>query len=200
MGDLVKPVGQWIASNIPLSVGIGLFLFCLFFEISKIKVYPLKWLWKAISWPFRKIDEQRTQSFKNIVASMKTDLDAKLEEMQAAANSNCDSVKACLTSLESKFSDLEGRFDALDAAQSQTDERLDEMTASRIKNHVFNFARQCRKNESHSRADFVNLFDEHKTYCQLVERHKWVNNTYSHDFAYIESIYDELNRTNGFAE
>ena len=209
MNDLIKPVGQWIASNIPLSVGIGLFLFCLFFEISKIKVYPLKWLWKAISWPFRKIDEQRTQSFKNIVASMKTDLDAKLEEMQAAANSNCDSVKACLTSLESKFSDLEGRFDALDAAQSQTDERLDKLAAARIKNHVLNFARQCRKGEEHSREDYRNLFEEVKIYDALVLKYQsmdeahfkaWENNVFKHDFAYIEQTFDECNKTNSFLD
>ena len=24
MGDIVKPVGQWIADNLPLSVGIGI--------------------------------------------------------------------------------------------------------------------------------------------------------------------------------
>ena len=78
MNDLVKPVGQWIADNIPLSIGISLFLFCLFFEISKIKVYPLKWLWKAISWPFRKIDEQRTTSFKNIVITFQNEINTKL--------------------------------------------------------------------------------------------------------------------------
>ena len=121
MNDLVKPVGQWIADNIPLSIGIGLFLFCLFFEISKIKVYPLKWLWKCISFPFRKIDEQRTQSFKNIVLEMKSEIDNKLTDMTASfdnklnematsQNLNCAAVKA-------GFVDLEKRFDSLDEKQ-----------------------------------------------------------------------------------
>ena len=53
MGDIVKPVAQWISQNVPWAVLIGIFVISLFFEISKIKVYPLKWLWKLISWPFR---------------------------------------------------------------------------------------------------------------------------------------------------
>lgn len=198
MEDLVKPVGEWIAGNIPVSIGIGIFIFCLFFEISKIKIYPLRWLWKGISYPFRKIDEQRTQSFKNVVASMKTDLDAKLEEMKNASNSNCDTVKGCLSSLESKFSDLEARFDSLDKAQDQTDERLDKLAAARIKNHVLNFARQCRKGEQHTREDFANLMRENAEYCDLVEKYGWENDVYKHDYAYIEYIYDECNRNNRF--
>lgn len=207
MNDLIKPFGQWISNNIPLSVGVGLFLFCLFFEISKIKVYPLKWLWKTISWPFKKIDEQRTQSFKNIVARMKEDLDSKLEEMKNASNNNCDTVKGCLSSLETKFSELESRFDSLDKAQDQTDERLDKLAAARIKNHVLNFARQCRKGEPHSREDFANLFAECKIYDMMIEKYQnmddahkkeWENNVFKHDFAYIERMYDECNLNNSF--
>lgn len=200
MGDLVKPVTQWIAGNIPLSVGIGLFLFCLFFEISKIKVYPLRWLWRAISWPFKKIDEQRTNSFKALMAEMKTELDTKLTEMQNTANSNCDTVKGCLSGLEQKFADLEGRFDTLDAAQSLTDERLDKLAAARIKNHVLNFARQCRKGELHSHEDFANLFAECKIYDELVSKYGWENNVYTHDMAYIERVYDECNLNNNFSD
>ena len=202
MNDLVKPVGQWIADNIPLSIGIGLFLFCLFFEISKIKVYPLKWLWKCISFPFKKIDEQRTQSFKNIVLEMKSEIDtkltsmttsfdSKLSEMATSQSSNCAAVKA-------GFVDLEKRFDTLDEKQKETEERLDKLAAARIKNHVLNFARQCRKGEPHSREDFKNLFEEAKIYESLVEKYHWENNVYKHDFKYIEHVYDECNLNNKF--
>lgn len=209
MGEIVKPFAAWVTAHIPLSVGLGLFIFCLFFEVSKIKVYPLRWLWKLISWPFKKIDEQRTNSFKAIVASMKADLDTKLEAMQTASNANCDTVKQCISSLESKFSDLEGRFDALDAMEGQTEERLDKLEAARIKNHVFNFARQCRKGELHSHEDFANLFREHSQYEALVEKYQamdekhkrdWENNVYVHDFKYIQSVYDECNLKGTFSE
>lgn len=200
MNDIVKPVGQWIAANIPLSVGIGLFIFCLLFEISKVKIYPLKWLWKCISWPFKKIDEQRTQSFKKIVESMKTDLDAKLEEIQVASNNNCDTVKGCLTTLEQKFTDLESRFDSLDDMQKQNEEKIDSLAAARIKNHVLNFARQCRKGEAHSHEDFANLFKENKIYQELVEQYGWENDVYVHDFAYIKRVYDEHNNKGDFLE
>ena len=191
MNDILKPVGEWIASHIPISIGIGIFIFCLFFEISKIKVYPLKWLWKAISWPFRKIDEQRTASFKNLVVTLKKDIDAKMTDMANSSNKNCAAVKSC-------FTDLEKRFDKLDEKQVETEERLDLLAAARIKNHVLNFARQCRRGEKHSREDYLNLFREHREYLTLVERHKWQNDVYLHDFAYIEHTYDECNLKNDF--
>lgn len=204
MGDLVKPVSQWIANHIPLSVGIGLFIFCLLFEISKIKIYPLKWLWKAISFPFRKIDEQRTQSFKNIIVSFKSDFeskmkdlsdsfDAKLSEMTDSQNQNCSAVKA-------GFVDLKKRFDKLDEKQQETEERLDALAAARIKNHVLNFARQCRKGEKHSHEDFANLFKENKTYEELVTKYGWENDVYKHDFAYIQRVYDDHNDKGIFLE
>ena len=191
MGEVLKPVGQWIANNIPLSVGIGVFIFCLLFEISKIKIYPLKWLWKAISWPFRKIDEQRTQSFKALINEMKTDLDAKLSEMQHGTNRNCEVVKQNFVELQARFNELDARFDTLDSKQVETEERLDKLAAARIKNHVLSFARQCRKGEIHSHEDFANLFAECKTYSELVKKYGWENNVYEHDFAYIQAQYDE---------
>jgi len=193
VGEVTKVVGQWIADNVPWAVLICVFIFCLFFEISKIKVYPLRWLWKAISWPFRKIDEQRTGSFKNLVAELKTDIDKKMREMREDSVSNCASVKAC-------FVELEKRFDKLDDKQVETEERLDMLAAARIKNHVLNFARQCRKNEHHSHEDFANLFKENKDYEKLVRKYGWDNDVYKHDFAYIKRVYDECNDRGEFLE
>ena len=193
MGDITKPIGQWIANNIPLSVGILLFIFCVFFEISKVKVYPLRWLWKLISWPFKKIDEQRTGSFKALIAELKTDIDTKMEEMHTDSISNCASVKAC-------FVELDKRFDKLDAKQSETEERLDLLAAARIKNHVLNFARQCRKGEPHSHEDFANLFKENSEYQTLVAKYNWDNDVYKHDYAYIQRVYDECNNNGKFQD
>lgn len=193
MGDLTKSAGEWIAGHIPLSIAVGLFLFCLLFEISKVKIYPLRWLWKAISWPFRKIDEQRTNSFKNLVAELKTDIDTRLTNMAASSEGNCAAVKAC-------FVDLEKRFDKLDEKQSDTELRLDLLAAARIKNHVLNFARQCRKGEPHSHEDYANLFKENEEYQSLVKKYDWKNDVYKHDFAYIQRVYDECNNRGEFQE
>lgn len=211
MGDLAKQFTTLVSDHIPESIGIAIFLFCVFFEVSKIKVYPLRWLWKLLSWPFRKIDEQRTQSFKNLMITFKADFETKLEnlkttfnnnltKMASEQNSNCTAVKAC-------FTELEGRFDTLEADQRQTEEKLDKLAAARIKNHVLNFARQCRNNEKHSREAFVNLIHEHEYYESLVskyqamdEDHKkeWENNVYAHDYAYVMKVYDKCLETNDF--
>ena len=200
MDDIVKPIGKWISENVPFAVLIGLFIFCLFFEVSKVQVYPLRWLWRTISWPFKKIDEQRTQSFKNIVNGMKTDLDTKLEEMKNGTNQNCIVAQENFVKLEGRFNDLDLRFDELDKKQAETEERLDQLAAARIKNHVFNFARQCRNGEKHSVADFKNLTEEHKEYERLVKRHGWSNDVYSHDYAYIMKVYDKGNEEGTFLE
>ena len=193
MGDIVKPVGQWIADNIPLSVGIGIFIFCLLFEISKVKIYPLKWLWHLITTPFRKIKEKQTNSIKNLIAELRKDIDNKFNEMSVSSDNNCKAVKASL-------SELEKRFDKLDAKQNEAEERLDLLAAARIKNHVLNFARQCRKGEPHSHEDFANLFAENKQYQKLVEKYNWDNDVYKHDFAYIKRVYDECNDKGDFVE
>ena len=204
MNDVLKPVAQWIGENIPLSIGIGVFIFCLLFEISKVKIYPLKWLWKLISWPFKKIDEQRTGSFKNVLVSFKGDMETKLSdmstsfdnrisEMESAQTENCATLKEC-------FIGLEKRFDKLDEKQQETEERLDMLAAARIKNHVLNFARQCRKGEPHSHEDFSNLFKENKEYQKLVKKYKWENDVYTHDFSYIQRVYDEHNNNGSFLE
>lgn len=193
MGEITKPIAQWISHNIPLSIGLGLFLFCLFFEISKIKVYPLRWLWKLISWPFRKIDEQRTNSFKHIVQEFQTDIDGKIEGMISATSANCEVLKT-------RFDKLEEQLDKLDAKQSDTEARLDLLAAARIKNHVLNFARQCRKGEAHSHEDFANLFKENTEYQGLVEKYGWENDVYKHDYAYIQRVYDECNDKGDFIE
>ena len=195
MGDIVKPVAQWISENIPWTILIILFFISLTVEISKVKIYPLKWLWKLISWPFKKIDEQRTASFKAIAIDLKADIDGKVSEMASGMSNNCELLKT-------RFDRMEQRFDELDKMQTNTEERLDRLAAARIKNHVLNFARQCRKGEPHSHEDFANLFKEHKEYELLIEKYKgnkdWKNDVYTHDFAYIQSIYDECNRNNSF--
>lgn len=193
MDDIIKPVAQWISENIPWTVAIVLFVLCALFEVSKIKIYPLKWLWKLISWPFKKVDEQRTNSFKALITNLKTDLDGQMTNMVESTTANCQLLK-------DRFDRLEGRFDTIEAKQNETEERLDRLAAARIKNHVLNFARQCRKGEAHSHEDFVNLFKENREYEALVAKYKWENDVYKHDYAYIQRVYDQHNNNGDFLE
>ena len=222
MGDLVKPVGQWISENIPWTIGIVLFIFCLFFEISKVKIYPLRWLWKLISWPFRKIDEQRTNSFKNIVINFQSDMDKKLDivkasldtrfndvaitfdnklaEFSTAQNANCTAIKSC-------FTELEKRFDTLDAKQSETEVRLngidkkqDMQTADRIRTHVLNFAEDLRRGNTRTKEDFDLVLKEDEAYEEIMKRYEIKNNVYSHAIKFINKKYDEFTETDGFAK
>lgn len=182
MSEVSKSVGQLIADNIPLSVAIGIFIFCGLFEISKVPIYPLRWAWRGISWPFRKINEKRTNSIKNLFSDLKTDIDNQLKILANGTTANCDMLKE-------RFDKLESRFDKLDLKQNETEEKLDKLAAARIKNHVLNFARQCRKNEYHSHEDFANLFNENKAYENLVSKYGWENDVYIEDYAYIKRVY-----------
>lgn len=185
MNELTKPFGQWVANNIPLTIGVCLFFFCLLFEISKVKIYPLKWLWKLITWPFRKINEKRTNSIQNLFADLKADIDNQLKQLSSGTTQNC-------TVLKERFDSMEKRFDKLDTQQRDTEERLDKLAAARIKNHVLNFARQCRKGEPHSHEDFANLFNENKEYEILVEKYNWENDVYAEDYGYVKRVYRKM--------
>lgn len=217
MGDIVKPVATWISNNVPWAVLIGLFIISLFFEISKVKIYPLKWLWKAIAFPFKKVDERRTESFRALVVDLKGDYNKKIDKLSSDMSKEIEKMNQSTTSaltnminstnnncsvLKRSFSELEGRLDTIDTKQGETEERLDKLAAARIKNHVLNFARQCRKGEPHSHEDFANLFKENEEYEALVEKYKgnprWKNDVYVEDYAYIKRAYREVSDKGGF--
>lgn len=213
MGDIVKPVAQWVTENVPWAILIGLFVISLFVEISKVKIYPLKWLWALIAWPFKKVDERRTNSFKGLVVGLKEDYNTQIQKLSDEMSGKLDQVEKTTTKavsgmvestnkncqlLKSSFAELEGRFDKMDAKQDETEERLDRLAAARIKNHVLNFARQCRKGEPHSHEDFANLFKENEEYEKLVEKYRWKNDVYVMDYAYIKSVYQDQLRSGTF--
>lgn len=222
MGDIAKQFTTLVSEHIPESIGIAIFLFCVFFEVSKIKVYPLRWLWKLISWPFKKIDEQRTNSFKNIIISFKKEIESKLDivtasldtrfndvsitfdnklnEFYVAQNANCTDVKAC-------FTELEKRFDALDTKQSDAENRFNEIekkqdmqTADRIRTHILNFAEDLRRGNTRTKEDFDTVMKEDEIYESIVEQYELKNNVYAHAIKFINKKYDEFTETDGFAK
>ena len=48
MGEILKPAGQWIAQNIPLTVLIGLLILSIFFKIPRKEINVLGWLIKKL--------------------------------------------------------------------------------------------------------------------------------------------------------
>jgi hypothetical protein len=144
----------------------------------------------------------RKRYVKSLFDDLKKDIDTNINSLSASTNKNCELLK-------SQFQSMAARFDNLDLQQKETEERLDKLAAARIKNHVLNFARQCRKGEPHSHEDFANLFKEHQEYEALVEKYQkmddahrkeWENNVYKHDYAYIQRVYDECNDRGDFLE
>ena len=202
MNDIIKPVATWISQNIPWTVLILLFVFGTLFEISRVPIYPVKWTWRLICLPFKKLNEHRKKYIKSLFDDLKKDIDTQLTNLNSSTHNNCETLKA-------QFGSMSARFDNLDARQIETEERLDKLAAARIKNHVLNFARQCRKGEPHSHEDFANLFKENQEYELLVEKYQkmdekhkkeWENNVYKHDFEYIQRVYDECNNKGEFLE
>ena len=141
--------------------------------------------WKLVSWPFKKIDEQRTSSFNALVTELKTDIDGKFTDIAKTSEENSKNLEKRFDAIDDKFVEMDGKLSSLVDDQTKTQEQLDALAAARIKNHVLNFARQCRKGEQHSHEDFANLFRDHKIYSALVTRYGWDNDVYTHDFDYI---------------
>ena len=172
MGEISKTVGEWIVANFGWSVILILFLFSLFFEFSKIKLNPISALFKRIGSAF-------TSSIKLEIAELKDDTNKRFEELEGKTSRALQEIKDnaslnCAT-MKDKLNEIE--------------EKQDKQSTSRIKAHVFNFAKECYRGEKHTKEDFENLINENKEYERLVKKHGWKNDVYTKDFAYIEREY-----------
>lgn len=181
MGEISKAVGDWIVNNVGWSVLIVLFLFCTFFEFSKIKLNPISALCRRIGNGFtaglkKYIDELKEDTNKQIAALDEKTI-KKLDEIQAGSQKNCHKMQAKLDEVEYKLMSVE--------------ERQDRQAASRIKAHVFNFAKECYSNVLHTKGDFENLIKENEEYEKLVAKHGWKNDVYKAEFEYIMRVYQK---------
>lgn len=192
MGEIFKPVTQWISTNVGWSVLLGLFILSLFFEFSKIKLSPITALFKWIG-------DRLTAGLKVEISELRENTDKRFDEMKAETDQNLkelkDSVNASMAELTAKSNLNDSEFQR---KLDDIEEKQDLQICSRVKAHVLNFSRQCRNGEKHSLEDFKNLFQENLEYSRLVEKHGWINDVYKHDFAFIERVYDECNANNDF--
>ena len=199
MGDLFKPVTQWISTNVGWTVLMGLFVLSLFFEFSKIKLSPITAL-------FHWIGERLLAGVRADIADLKESTDKKLVEMKKETeeklNELKDSVNDSMAELTAKTSmndaEFQRKLEDIEAKQDLLDEKQDSQAASRIKAHVLNFSRQCRNGEQHTLEDFKNIISENEEYEKLVEKRKWKNNAYTEDYEYIMEVYRKCLRENKF--
>ena len=192
MGEIFKPVGQWIAGNVGWSVLLGLFILSLFFEFSKIKLSPItavcKWIGDRITSGLRADMADLKQSTDRQIAEMKAITDSKLTEIREFVSVSLGEIKERTAANEAESERRENDIEL----------RLDNLSASRIKAHVLAFGRQCRNHEKHTQEDFKNLIAENAEYERLVKKYEWQNDVYKEDFAFIMEIYRKCIRDNDF--
>lgn len=206
MGEISKAVGQWIVGNVGWTVIIILFLLSCLFKVAKKEIDPLGWV---VSW----IGKAFTKDVRNDIATLKTNTDAKFDEM-----------KTKVEELKTDYNDkISGLRDDLDAFESSTNKsikdmkvgttsncellktRLDAMeksndmqTVRQIKAHVLDFANSCMNGRKHTFRDFRNIIKENKQYETLVEKYGLVNDVYKDDFEFIMEIYHDCKKNRSF--
>lgn len=188
MGEIFKPVTQWIAGNVGWSVLLGFFILSLFFEFSKIKLSPITALFKWIG-------NRITSGLRADIAS----LDLKIQNLQQETDKKFDEVR---DSVNKSVADLQAETGLKDLELKkqlrEIEERQDRQSAARIKAHVFTFSRECRKGESHTLEDFENIVRENQEYESLVEKRGWKNDVYKLDFDFIMTDYNRRKTTGDF--
>lgn len=192
MGELFKPVTNWIVANVGWSVLAGLFILSLFFEFSKIKLSPITAF-------FHWIGDRLTGGLRADIADLKENTDKKFDEMKTETEQKLNELK---DSVNDSMAELAAKSNMSDAEfqrkLNEIEEKQDKQAVSRIKAHVLNFSRQCRNKEKHTLEDFKNIIAENEEYEELVKKHDWKNDVYTEDYAYILEIYRRCLREDDF--
>ena len=194
MGEVLKPVGEWIAHNVPFCVLIVFFIFSLFFKIPKKEVHLFSWilskLGDALLGGVKKDIKSLHQDNSTKLDQLKTDTDAKFASLSETTNNRFDEIvlknnNNCLT--------MQRRLDEIEKKQ-------DMQTADRIRTHVLNFAEDLRRGNSRTKEDFDLLLDEDKAYEQIMEKYDESNNVYCHAIKFVNKKYDEFMEDDRFAK
>lgn len=195
MSEFLKPAGQWISQNIPLTVLIVFLILSLFFKIAKIEINPLGWLLgllgKSLTKDLKKTvlelkddTNEKIDDTNNKIADLRSDLDAfeertnsSINEMRSGTNTNCELLKTRLDQME-KSNDMQ--------------------TVRQIKAHVLDFANSCLNHRKHTKKDFDNIIKENEEYEALVKKYSLKNDVYKEDFAYIMKVYHSCQDKDNF--
>ena len=176
MGEVLKPVGVWIANNVPFVVLIVLFVFSLFFKIPKKEMHLWTWLLSKLGnallgevrTDIKDLREENTREF----AQLKNDTDTRISRLEESTVS---------------------RFDEIEKKQ-------DMQTADRIRTHIFNFAEDLRRGNTRTKGEFDTIMKEDEIYEAIVLRYGIKNNVYAHAIKFINKKYDEFTENDSFAK
>lgn len=193
MGEILKPAGQWIAENIPLTILIILLIFSIFFKIPKKEVH----LW---TWLLSKFGDALLGSVKKDILDLKDDNSKQFEQLKTDTDTRITKLEESTTS---RFDEIiltnNHNCQSMQARLNEIEKKQDLQTADRIRTHVLNFAEDLRRGNSRTKEDFDLLLDEDRAYNEIVEKHQVSNNVYAHAIKFINKKYDEFMDADGFA-
>ena len=177
MSEALKPVGQWIASNVSLTVLFGVFLFSVFFKIPKKEINILGWF---LGW----VGKCFSKDLREEISQMRLDFDTRTRDIKTDLDSFKEKAKLNYTSLETRLDKME---------QSN-----DMQTIRQIKAHVLDFANSCFNKRKHTKKDFENIIRENEEYEALVQKYGLKNDVYTEDYNYIMKIYHKCQEDGSF--
>ena len=177
MTTILKPVGEWIAQNVSLTVLGGVFLFSIFFKIPKKEVNILGWVIGMIGKAF-------TRDLRADLRSMKDDSNNQIKELRKDLDDFEESTKASNERITARVEGIEKSNDM--------------QTIRQIKAHVLDFANSCMNGRRHTVRDFRNIIKENKEYQELVSKYNMKNDVYTDDFEYIMEVYHTCKQNRSF--
>lgn len=194
MGEILKPAGQWIAANIPLTILIALLIFSIFFKIPKKEVHLLTWLLSklgdallgGIKKDIKDLRQENAEKFDQLkddtdtrITRLEDGTTARFDEIVLTNNHNCQTMQTRLNEIEKK---------------------QDMQTSDRIRTHILNFAEDLRRGNTRTKEDFDTVMKEDEIYESIVEAYDLKNNVYAHAIKFINKKYDEFTENDGFAK
>ena len=194
MGEILKPAGQWIAANIPLTILIALLIFSIFFKIPKKEVHLLSWLLSklgdallgGIKKDIKDLRQENAEKFDQLkddtdtrITRLEDGTTARFDEIVLTNNHNCQTMQTRLNEIEKK---------------------QDMQTSDRIRTHILNFAEDLRRGNTRTKEDFDTVMKEDEIYESIVEAYDLKNNVYAHAIKFINKKYDEFTENDGFAK
>lgn len=194
MGEILKPAGQWIAANIPLTILIALLIFSIFFKIPKKEVHLLTWLLSrlgdallgGVKKDIKDLRQENAEKFDQLkddtdtrITRLEDSTTARFDEIVLTNNHNCQTMQTRLNEIEKK---------------------QDMQTSDRIRTHILNFAEDLRRGNTRTKEDFDTVMKEDEIYESIVEAYDLKNNVYAHAIKFINKKYDEFTENDGFAK
>ena len=189
MGEALKPVGQWIAQNVPLTVLFVLFLFSVFFKIPKKEIRPIEWF---IGW----LGKHFTRELRKDIQVMKDDSNKQIKDLLTDLDAFEERTNKAITNIQNGTTD---NCETLKAKLALMERSNDMQTLRQIKAHILDFANSCMNKRRHTKQDFENIIRENEEYEHIVAKYDDItNDVYTEDYNYIMKIYHKCQDEGSF--